>query len=243
MKNSTDPRCDISKASVLTCLYFDVGLKKKEKKKNSTQWTEHEHRFLWILTYLCAKQKEKKNLLSLVSLKLFPVVRFWKPQHWFCFLFFGLGYFCFCILLLKSHSAFFLFKSFFLALSRNGSWKDVSWRLTLLGGKILERGKKLLRRWKDGFYWTVFYLELEFCSLMVSLDFALWLQKVVGSNPCTGTALVLDSSAVRLDRISAAAVHRGLVVDQKVARSNPRTVRKPFVCWIDLGVECVWINV
>lgn len=193
--------------------------------------------------HICVRNRKKKKIFSVLSvLKTFSCRTFLKTATLVLF-FFGLGYFCFCILLLKSHSAFFLFKSFFLALSRNGSWKDVSWRLTLLGGKILERGKKLLRRWKDGFYWTVFYLELEFCSLMVSLDFALWLQKVVGSNPCTGTALVLDSSAVRLDRISAAAVHRGLVVDQKVARSNPRTVRKPFVCWIDLGVECVWINV
>lgn len=51
------------------------------------------------------------------------------------------------------------------------------------------------------FYWTVFYLEIEFCSLKESLDFALWLQKVVGPNPKTSTVWVLDSSALRLGQM------------------------------------------
>lgn len=56
---------------------------------------------------------------------------------------------------------------------------------------------------------------------------------------CLGSRLV--GSALGSD--SASAVRRDVVVDRKVASLNPLAVRKPSVCYMDLDVESVWINV
>lgn len=185
-------------------------------------------------SYIFVCETNKKNLLSLVGLEnSFSCRTFWKPQHWLWF--FELGNFLFLYSSSQIALSNFCFlskkKSFFLlCLGMEAEKKDLSWR----------KKKKSSKDGKTG-CWTVFYLEIEFCSLMASLDFALWLQKAVGSNPRTRTSWVLGGSALGSDRASA--VPRGFVDDLKVVSSNPRPVRKPLVRYVDLDVETVWINV
>lgn len=85
MKNSADPRCDISKASVFTCLHFDVDLKKKIKKRTVPDELNKSTDFYEFL-HICVRNR-KKILLSLVRLENF-LVCFENRNTGFVFCFF-----------------------------------------------------------------------------------------------------------------------------------------------------------
>lgn len=224
MKNGANPRCDISKASVLTCFILMLILKKQNKTKTTRRTKKERERYQmnWIRAqismnsyiFVCETEKRKSSQ-SCWSWKLFFFFffsrhTFWKPRHWLCFFFsfFNLDIFVF-VFLLSNRTQLFCILSFFLSfLKRNSffslhlgmeAWKE---RCVLK----IDREKQTVLRMDRRVYWTVFYLEIEFCSLTASLDFALWLQKAVGSNPTTSTACPgsrLVGAALGSDRASA----------------------------------------
>lgn len=152
MKSSADPRCDLSKASVLTCPHFDVWLKKKEK-RYLMNWIRAQ---ISMNSYIFVCKTEKKNSSrSRRSWKLF-FLSYVLNTATLALVFLDLDIFCFCILLLKSHSAFPLGFFFPLCLGMETGKNDVTWSLTLK-----KKRKKWFWGWRDGFIGLYFTSRLS----------------------------------------------------------------------------------